>query len=321
MYLPGASAVPANMLPHMTELAPKARALVMWPEFWMPPSAMMGTPCTRAYLAVWYTAVAWPRPTAQTSCVVQMDPEPMPTRRASAPAPMRLSAWREVTTFPAITCRPAKVFLMCLIISSWYTESPWLESKITASTPSFTSASSRTLSPSRVPTAQPTLSWPAAFVVGVPRGAGYLKSWSLRSDRSTTPASALPSPTTGRRPFLQDASAAFSSLSPSPRLPVTRSATGVITSPTVRSLLASAPRRSRSLVVTRPTRAPPRSPLSVTRTLGYLPAGRPRPSHASSTLRRVVEAETTRGSNWQPARGRWRLACRTAVACSSTVLL
>ena len=34
----------------------------------------------------------WPRPTAQTSCVVQIDPEPMPTRSPSAPASISLRA-------------------------------------------------------------------------------------------------------------------------------------------------------------------------------------------------------------------------------------
>ncbi len=66
MWLPGASVVPANMEPHMTVDAPRARALTMCPEFCTPPSAMMGTPAALATLPTWYTAVACPRPTAQT---------------------------------------------------------------------------------------------------------------------------------------------------------------------------------------------------------------------------------------------------------------
>ena len=77
----------------------------MWPEFWIPPSAMTGTPCFAPSLETWNTAVACPLPTAQTSWVVQMDPLPMPTLRASAPTPMRRSACLEVTTLPAMTCR------------------------------------------------------------------------------------------------------------------------------------------------------------------------------------------------------------------------
>ncbi len=42
--LPGASVVPANKDPHITVEAPKASAFAMLPEFWMPPSAIVGTP-------------------------------------------------------------------------------------------------------------------------------------------------------------------------------------------------------------------------------------------------------------------------------------
>ena len=63
---PGASVVPASIEPHITVEAPSVSALMMWLEFWTPPSAMMGTPREAAYLATWYTAVAWPRPTAHT---------------------------------------------------------------------------------------------------------------------------------------------------------------------------------------------------------------------------------------------------------------
>lgn len=46
--------------------APRARALAMWPTFWIPPSAMTGTPKRRAYSDTLYTAVAWGRPQAST---------------------------------------------------------------------------------------------------------------------------------------------------------------------------------------------------------------------------------------------------------------
>ena len=55
---PGASVVPANMEPHMTVDAPRARAFTIWPEFCTPPSAMIGTPAALATLPTWYTAVA-----------------------------------------------------------------------------------------------------------------------------------------------------------------------------------------------------------------------------------------------------------------------
>jgi hypothetical protein len=70
---------------------------------------MIGTPCSAATFATWYTAEAWPRPQAQTSCVVQIDPMPIPTRRPSAPASMRCNAWRRVTTLPHTTSRSGYV--------------------------------------------------------------------------------------------------------------------------------------------------------------------------------------------------------------------
>ena len=42
--LPSASAVPANIEPHIAALAPSLERLPACPEFWIPPSAKMGTP-------------------------------------------------------------------------------------------------------------------------------------------------------------------------------------------------------------------------------------------------------------------------------------
>eukprot|EP00962_Isochrysis_galbana_P025728 scaffold7960_cov129-Isochrysis_galbana.AAC.4 len=89
----------------------------------MPPSAQHGTPCLRAYLHTWYTAVACGRPTAITSCVVQIEPEPMPMRSASTPHLMRLRACETHTTLPPTTCT-SKLDLMYLTMSSWYVELP-----------------------------------------------------------------------------------------------------------------------------------------------------------------------------------------------------
>lgn len=65
-HAPGASAVPAKREPHMTVEAPRHSAFAMCPEFWMPPSAIVGTPCSFATRDTWYTAAACPRPTAHT---------------------------------------------------------------------------------------------------------------------------------------------------------------------------------------------------------------------------------------------------------------
>lgn len=97
---------------------PNASALTMWPTFCIPPSAMTGTPNPHqhtthlslthkptssspnllAYSATLYTAVPCGRPTAVTSCVIQMDPLPIPTRSPSTPQSIRFLAWAAVTT-------------------------------------------------------------------------------------------------------------------------------------------------------------------------------------------------------------------------------
>lgn len=59
-----------------------------------------------------------------TSCVVQMEPEPMPTRRPSAPAAIRFRACRDVTTLPQMTSSPSQLALTHRSISTWYVESP-----------------------------------------------------------------------------------------------------------------------------------------------------------------------------------------------------
>ena len=63
----------------------------------------MGTPIAFATRDTCHTADACPRPTAQTSCVVQIDPEPIPTLRASAPASHSVLACLPVTTLPQMT--------------------------------------------------------------------------------------------------------------------------------------------------------------------------------------------------------------------------
>ena len=81
---------------------------------------MVGTPSAFATRDTCQTAEAWPRPTAQTSCVVQIEPEPMPTRSASAPASQSVRACLPVTTLPQMTSilEPCALF-RCASISIW----------------------------------------------------------------------------------------------------------------------------------------------------------------------------------------------------------
>ena len=70
----------------MTAEAPAAIALVMSPEYLMPPSAMMGTPVPSAARAASMTAVSCGTPAPVTTRVVQMEPGPMPTFKPSMPS-------------------------------------------------------------------------------------------------------------------------------------------------------------------------------------------------------------------------------------------
>ena len=70
----------------MTLSAPAAIALARSPEYLMPPSAMTGTPAARAASAQSMIAVSCGTPTPATMRVVQIEPGPMPTLIASAPA-------------------------------------------------------------------------------------------------------------------------------------------------------------------------------------------------------------------------------------------
>jgi hypothetical protein len=88
---PGLSSRPANSPPIITHSAPAASALAMSPDWRMPPSAITGTParcCVHARDA-FITAVIWGTPTPVTTRVVQIEPGPMPTLTASAPASIR----------------------------------------------------------------------------------------------------------------------------------------------------------------------------------------------------------------------------------------
>ena len=72
--------------------APAARALARSPEYLMPPSAITGTFDPSAARAASITAVSWGTPTPATMRVVQIEPGPMPTFTASAPASIRALA-------------------------------------------------------------------------------------------------------------------------------------------------------------------------------------------------------------------------------------
>ena len=76
----------------MQMLAPAAIAFVMSPEYLMPPSAITATPAFDAARAASEIAVICGIPAPVTMRVVQIDPGPMPTLIASAPASINACA-------------------------------------------------------------------------------------------------------------------------------------------------------------------------------------------------------------------------------------
>ena len=126
----------------------------------MPPSAISGTsvPCSAA--ATSPTAVSCGTPTPATMRVVQMEPGPMPTLTASAPASTSMRAASPVAMLPAMTCRSGWWRLISRTRSITPLEWPWAVSTTTTSTPAATSFSSRSWLSPPVPRAAPTRSLP-----------------------------------------------------------------------------------------------------------------------------------------------------------------
>ena len=70
----------------------------------MPPSAITGTSAFLAASTASMIAVSCGTPTPATMRVVQIEPGPMPTLIASAPASISACAPSAVATLPAMTC-------------------------------------------------------------------------------------------------------------------------------------------------------------------------------------------------------------------------
>src|SRR3954465_13060832 len=132
---PGASSAPAKSDPIITVCAPAASALTMSPEYLIPPSEMQGTPCRDAARTQLSTAVICGTPTPATTRVVQIEPGPMPTFTASAPASHSAEAASPVQMLPPMTCAVGKFFLAQLTRSSTPCEWPCAVSTTITSTP------------------------------------------------------------------------------------------------------------------------------------------------------------------------------------------
>ncbi|MNR21898.1 hypothetical protein D3C85_1388270 [compost metagenome] len=88
--------------------------------------------------------------------VVQIEPGPIPTLTASAPASARNFAAAPVAMLPTITCKSGYLALTSFNLSTTPLVWPWAVSMVITSTPACTSASTRCNVSAVTPTAAPT---------------------------------------------------------------------------------------------------------------------------------------------------------------------
>lgn len=118
------------------------------PDCRIPPSAITGTlrppRATNSLIpsTAFITAVIWGTPTPVTTRVVQIEPGPMPTFTASAPASARSIAPRAVATLPAMTWMSCFA-LIALTVSSTFLLCPCAVSTTSTSAPAAINASTR----------------------------------------------------------------------------------------------------------------------------------------------------------------------------------
>ena len=98
------------------EDAPAAKAFVASPEFRVPPSEIIGIPCSLPTLAQSKTAVSCGTPDPVIILVIQIEPEPTPTFTASTPALINASVPLDVATFPAMSSQSENPFLIFFIV-------------------------------------------------------------------------------------------------------------------------------------------------------------------------------------------------------------
>ena len=101
--VPGDSSHPANIDPIIHTEPPAASALVISPEYLIPPSAIIGISLFLVTSNTSIMAEICGTPIPATTLVVQIEPGPIPTLTASAPASIRAFAASAVAILPAIT--------------------------------------------------------------------------------------------------------------------------------------------------------------------------------------------------------------------------
>ncbi|MNE19257.1 hypothetical protein D3C80_1123290 [compost metagenome] len=129
----------------MTAEAPAAMALARSPENLIPPSAMTGISAALAASTDAMTAASCGTPTPATMRVVQMEPGPIPTLTASAPASISALVPSAVATLPAMMRTEFDIFLTCETASSTRCEWPCAVSTTRRSTPASMRRSARSM--------------------------------------------------------------------------------------------------------------------------------------------------------------------------------
>ena len=153
--------MPARSPPIITLLAPAAIALVMSPEYLIPPSAISGIRERSATLEHSFSAVSCGTPAPATILVVQIEPGPTPTLTALTPAAIRSFVASAVATLPAIMSISLKCFLRFLTVSITAFECPWAVSTTRTSTPALERAYARSIASSPTPSAAPAHNLPS----------------------------------------------------------------------------------------------------------------------------------------------------------------
>ena len=125
----------------------------------MPPSLMIGILYFFAAWAQLFTAVICGTPIPETTRVVQIEPGPIPTFTALAPASIKSTVASAVATFPAIISILGKLLRNSFTARNTFALCPWDESRAITSTPASIKAPARSMVP-LMPTAAPTRSLP-----------------------------------------------------------------------------------------------------------------------------------------------------------------
>ena len=115
----------ASSEPIIATSPPAAIAFARSPEYLIPPSAMTGTPSPWHIFAASMIAVNCGTPTPATIRVVQIDPGPIPTLTASAPASINAFAPSAVATLPPITCTALAILRTAETVFRTPSEWPW----------------------------------------------------------------------------------------------------------------------------------------------------------------------------------------------------